>query len=158
MIKVLAGVLVVDQQLPQILRCLPRVWQSEALAGAGADHQDDAVVLVRGTIYLPNFCGRLNLSMDHVGSGKPIPVTDPEDQRRVDRIKRLAALTGPADKSRCADCGSPDTTDDVYSVGAKVNATGAEQKGGDFYLCAPCVTSFYADMEALQRLGRRGVQ
>jgi hypothetical protein len=92
--------------------------------------------------------------MDYVGSGN-VPVINPEDQARVARVTRLAAITGPPDKSRCAICGAAGTTKDVYGIGATNNATGAEIRSG-FHLCATCVPVLYADLEALQRLGQKG--
>ena len=92
--------------------------------------------------------------MYYAGSGRRVPVTDPADQARVARIKRLAGITGPADKSRCAMCGSPDTTDDVLGIHA-VESAGAETKN-EFYLCRSCEALMLEDFERLRQLGERG--
>lgn len=97
-----------------------------------------------------------NDEMKYAGSGKPIPITDPEDQARVTRVEQLAAITGPPNKAACAICRSPDTTDDVYGVKDRDNATG-EETSSRFHLCAACVPILEADMIALRRLGLKGV-
>jgi hypothetical protein len=94
--------------------------------------------------------------MKYAGSGKPIPITDPVNQQRVARLERLAAIRGPADKTKCALCAKPETTDDVYGVSVVDNRTGA-RGNNSFHLCAACVPIMEGDFAALKALGERGV-
>jgi hypothetical protein len=83
------------------------------------------------------------------------PEPSETEKASVERYARLANLEGPPDKSKCAMCGSADTTNDIYGVGKRNKATGVETRNS-FYLCAGCVPIMFADIETIQELSKRG--